>query len=86
MKNLWNTFTSNDFNQVYFIYCQKSIREQPGRPVISNNSTATENISAFLDFYLKPLVAKVPNILENTRDVLNRITEIKDLPDDALLV
>ena len=23
----------------------------PGRPVISNNSTATENISAFLDFY-----------------------------------
>ena len=25
----------------------------PGRPVISNNGTASENISAFLDFHLK---------------------------------
>ena len=27
----------------------------PGRPVISNNQTATENISSFLDFNLKKL-------------------------------
>ena len=27
----------------------------PGRPVISNNQTATENISSFLDFRLKIL-------------------------------
>ena len=58
----------------------------PGRPVISNNSTATENISAFLDFHLKSLVTKVPHILEDTSDFLARITEIKDLPEDALLV
>ena len=48
--------------------------------------TATENISAFLDFHLKPLVTKVSHILEDTRDFLSRITEIKDLPEDALLV
>ena len=58
----------------------------PGRPAISNNSTATENISAFLDFHLKPLATKVLRILEETRDFLTRITEIKDLPEDALLV
>ena len=58
----------------------------PGRPVISNNSTATENISAFLDFHLKSLVTKVPHILEDTSDFLTRITEIKDLPEAALLV
>ena len=58
----------------------------PGRPVISNNSIATENILAFLDFHLKPLVTKVPHILEDTCDFLTRITEIKDLPEDALLV
>ena len=28
----------------------------PGRPVVSNIGTATENISEFLDFYLKPVV------------------------------
>ena len=38
---------------------------------------------AFLDLHLKPLVTKVPHILEDTRDFLNWITEIKDLPEDA---
>ena len=46
----------------------------PERPVIS----------VFLDFHLKLLVTKAPHILEDTRDFLTRITEIKDLP--ALLV
>ena len=64
----------------------KRITIVPGRLVIFNNSTATENISAFLDFHLKPLVTKVPHILEDTRDFLTRITEIKDLTENALLV
>ena len=37
-------------------------------------------------FHLKPVVTKVPHILEDTRDFLIQITEIKDLPEDALLV
>ena len=57
----------------------------PERPVISKKSTATENISTFLDFHFKPLVTKVPHILEDTRDFLTRTTEIKDLSEDALL-
>ena len=65
---------------------QKGTSSVSGRPVISNNSTATENISAFLDYHLKPLVIKVPHVLEDTRDFLTQITEIKDLPEDALLV
>ena len=64
----------------------KRITSVPGRPVISIDNTATENISAFLDFHLKPLVTKVTDILEDTRDFLTRITEIKDLPEGALLV
>ena len=47
---------------------------------------AAENISAFLNFHLKPLVTKVPHIFEDTCDFLSRIAEIKDLPEDALLV
>ena len=64
----------------------KRITSVPGRPVISNDNTATENISAFFDFHLKPLVTKVTDILEDTHDFLTRITEIKDLPEGALLV
>ena len=35
---------------------------------------------------MKPLVTKVLYILEDTRDFVTRITEIKDLPEDALFV
>ena len=58
----------------------------PGRPIISNSNTTIENISAFLDFHLKLLATKVPHILEDLHDFLSQITEIKDLPEDALLV
>ena len=34
-------------------------------------------------FHLKPVVTKVPHILEDTRDFLIQITEIKDLPEDV---
>ena len=58
----------------------------PGRPVISNNGTATENISAFLDFHLKNIVSIIPHILEDTRDSLQRLNQIGDIPENALLV
>ena len=58
----------------------------PGRPVISNNGTATENKSAFLDFHLKNIVSTTPHILEDTRDFLQRLNQIGDIPENALLV
>ena len=33
------------------------------RPIISNNNTVTENISAYMDYHLKPLVPNIPHIL-----------------------
>ena len=38
---------------------EKTLHNVPGRPVISNSSYFTENISFFLDFHLKPLAQKV---------------------------
>ena len=58
----------------------------PGRPVISDNSTATKNISSFLDFHLKTIIPTIPNILEDTRDFLLRLNQLRDIPDNSLLV
>ena len=58
----------------------------PGRPVISNNGTATENISAFLDFYLEPIVQTIPHILEDTRDFLCRLNDLPEIPENSILV
>ena len=54
--------------------------------MISNNGTATENISAFLDFHLKNIVSTIPHTLEDTRDFLQRLNQIGDIPGNALLV
>ena len=58
----------------------------PGRPVISNNQTATENISSFLDSHLKDIVPTIPHILEDTKDFLKRINDIGEIPSGSLLV
>ena len=54
--------------------------------MISNNGTATESISAFLDFHLKNIVSTIPHILEDTRDFLQHLNNIGDIPENALLV
>ena len=58
----------------------------PGRPVISNYGTSTENISSYLDYHLKSLIPNVPHILEDTRDFVNRIQDLSDLPESSILV
>ena len=58
----------------------------PGRPVIFNNGTSTENISSYLDYHLKSLIPNVPHILEDTRDFVNRIQDLSDLPERSILV
>ena len=58
----------------------------PGRQVISNNGTNAENISLYLDYHLKSLIPNIPHILEDTRDFVNRIQDLSDLPESSILV
>ena len=58
----------------------------PGRPVISNNGTATERISSFLDFHLKNIIPTIPHILEDTRDFLYRIEQLQNILEGTFLV
>ena len=58
----------------------------PGCSVISNNGTAMENISTFLDFHLKIIVSTIPHTLEDTRDFLQCLNQISDIPENTLLV
>ena len=55
----------------------KRLHSVPGRPVISNSSYYTENISSFLDFHLQPLSKKVKSYIKDTNDFLCRL---KNLP------
>ena len=58
----------------------------PGRPVISNCGFFTENISAFLDHQLKPIAMQVKSYIKDTSDLLRKLKELGEVPENAVLV
>ena len=63
----------------------KRLQNVPGRPVISNSGCYTENISAFLEFHLKPVAQKVKSYIKDTNDFLRKVASFHPLPDDIIL-
>ena len=63
----------------------KRLHNVPGRPVISSSGFFTENISAFLEYHLKPLSQKVKLFIKDTNDFLEKLNELRDFPDDFIL-
>lgn len=61
----------------------------PVRLITSCCGTAIENLSAFTEYYLKPLAYGLPSFVRDTADLLNRIDSLNrsgSLPDNTLLV
>ena len=54
----------------------KRLQNVPGRPIISNSGYYTENISAFLEFHLKPLAQKVKSYIKYTNDFLRKMASL----------
>ena len=63
----------------------KRLHNAPARPVVSNSSYFTDNISSFLDFHLKPLAQKVKSYIQDTNDFSKKIANLPPLPDDLIL-
>ena len=53
--------------------------------MILNNGTSTKYI-LYLDHHLKSLIPNVPHILEETRDFVNHIQDLSDLPESSIPV
>ena len=54
----------------------KRLHDVLGRPIISNCSFYTENISSFLDHHLQSLVQRVKSYIKDTNHFLNKIKKI----------
>ena len=64
----------------------KSIKNIPGRPVISNCGTPTDKVSEFLDYHLKPVVQGGKSYMKDSGHFLEKIKTLRCIPDNALLV
>ena len=64
---------------------QKRLHDVPGRPVISNVGFYTENISSFIEYYLKPLAQNVKSCIRDRNGFLSKSVSLPLLPDDVVL-
>ena len=58
----------------------------PGRPVVSSCSSPTERISELVDYFLKPLVLRIPSYIRDSFDFIEKLRSLNPLTEDALLV
>ncbi|CAN2387690.1 Reverse transcriptase (RNA-dependent DNA polymerase), partial [Pristimantis euphronides] len=58
----------------------------PGRPIISCVETLTESISGWVEGVLKPVVKNTTSYLQDTTDLLNKLSTIGPLSNGAILV
>ena len=59
---------------------------QTVRPILSATDSPTERISAFVDHFLRPQVEKIKSYVKHTTHFLNIIKNLRDLPEESLLV
>ena len=56
----------------------------PGRAVISNSEYYAENISAFLEYHLKPIVQKVNSYIKGNNNFSRKLNVLPSLPEDII--
>ncbi len=64
----------------------KPERPPPGHPIVSGCNSPMDRISGLLDHFLAPLAPKLKSYIKDTTDLLNKISELPTLPDNARLV
>ena len=64
----------------------KRLFNVPGRPVVSHVGFHTERVSSFIDYHLQPLAQNVKSYIKDTNDFLNKLKNIRKLPEDAIMV
>ncbi|XP_064469936.1 uncharacterized protein LOC135384676 [Ornithodoros turicata] len=57
----------------------------PGRPIVSCNGTATENISSFVDHLLKDIPPQLPSYIKDTNHFLQVLSKCEPPPSSLLV-
>ena len=58
----------------------------PGRPIVSTCDGPTENLSMYIDSFIKPLAQQVKSYIKDTNQFIQRLTELGQVPHNSYLV
>ena len=69
------------------LYLLKKIHKNPMgiHPIVFSCDSATENISQFIDYWLQPIMKRLPSYLKDTLKLINELKEISVEPDTILV-
>ncbi|CAN7947414.1 unnamed protein product, partial [Ixodes hexagonus] len=85
-EHLLNFITPTDCKPGRFYLLPKIHKSgNPGRPIVSSNSTVTESISSFVDYLIKVLPETFDSYIKDTTHFLQIISQL-DVPQNALMV
>ena len=86
-KDTEKYLTTNNPRTARFYHLPKIHKPgNPGRPIISSCGAPTERISEYVDFHLQPLVRQIPSYLRDTKDFLQKITNLGRPPQECILL
>ncbi len=63
----------------------KGVLPPPCRPIVSGNNSPSERISAFVDWFLKPVLPKIPSFIKDTTHFLKLIEDLGDIPENCFM-
>ncbi len=74
------------YRLLYIYFFETIYTPPPRRPIVSGCKSPMDRISGLLDHFLALLVPKLKSYFKDTTDLLNKISELPRLPDNAILV
>ena len=84
---------TKEFLTSYFLraarFCLLSKIHKPGhlgRPIVASNGAPTENVSLFVNNFLKPCSVRIASYILDMSDFLNELKELPVLPTEKLLL
>lgn len=86
-----HAFMTTDSPTIPVLYTLPKIHKQftdipPGRPIVASIGSLTENISAFVDYFLQPLVTSLPSYVKDSMEFLKMIQTIEIQEEQCYLV
>ena len=78
--------TKNPRTPIFYMLPKIHKPNNPGRPIVSGCDGPTENLSAYVDSYIKPLAQKVNSYLKDTNQFLQKPNELGQIPPNSFLV
>ena len=78
--------TENPRIPKFYLRTKAHKRGNCGYPVVNSVNCHNSNISKCVDYHLQPIVKEIPLYVKGTKDFIQKLNQIEEVPESSLLV